>query len=78
MPDIQRIPKTSIVMTTGHMSGHHLDETLWMSERPAIRRNAKTAIVCEHFGAMEWKDKLQSGKLVYGPTGQMEPMWTMG
>ncbi|KAJ7696507.1 hypothetical protein B0H17DRAFT_400531 [Mycena rosella] len=38
------------VITTGHMSGHHLNESSWMDERPALMQNAKAAIVCEHFG----------------------------
>jgi len=67
----------SIVITTGHMSGGHLNERLWMSERPSIRRNAKAAIICEHFGAIEWKDNFSTGKPVYQPTGNIEPMWTM-
>jgi hypothetical protein len=68
---------SSIVMTTGHMSGGHLDEKQWMNQRPEIRQRAKAAIVCEHFGAIEWKDYDRGGKLVYEPTGRMEPMWTM-
>ncbi|KAJ7491995.1 hypothetical protein FB451DRAFT_1216566 [Mycena latifolia] len=65
------------VITTGHMSGHHLNESAWMDERPAIMQNAKAAIVCEHFGAIEWKDNFKTGKPVYEPTGKFEPMWTM-
>ncbi|KXN90753.1 hypothetical protein AN958_03640 [Leucoagaricus sp. SymC.cos] len=66
-----------IVMTTGHMSGGHLDEKQWMDQRPEIRKRAKAAIVCEHFGAIEWKDTVRHGKYSYEPTGHMEPMWTM-
>ncbi|KAJ7140324.1 hypothetical protein C8R43DRAFT_1018337 [Mycena crocata] len=65
------------VITTGHMAGHHLNESSWMSERPEMVRNAKAAIVCEHFGAIEWKDNFKTGKPVYEPTGKFEPMWTM-
>ncbi|KAJ7250310.1 hypothetical protein C8J57DRAFT_682098 [Mycena rebaudengoi] len=65
------------VITTGHMSGHHLNESLWMDERPDIVANAKAAIVCEHFGALEWKDEFNSGVPVYKATGKLEPMWTM-
>ncbi|KAJ7091535.1 hypothetical protein B0H15DRAFT_241368 [Mycena belliarum] len=65
------------VITTGHMSGHHLNESAWMDQRPAIMQNAKAAIVCEHFGAIEWKDNFKTGKPVYEPTGKYEPMWTM-
>lgn len=64
-------------MTTGHISGGHLDEKLWMDERPEIRRRAKAAIICEHFGAIEWKDVWRDGVPVYEPTGRLEPMWTM-
>lgn len=67
----------SFVITTGHMSGGHLDESLWMSQHPSIMRNAKTAIVCEHFGAIEWKDDHSGPRPVYKPTGNLEPMWTM-
>ncbi|EKM76178.1 hypothetical protein AGABI1DRAFT_131498 [Agaricus bisporus var. burnettii JB137-S8] len=66
-----------IVMTTGHMSGGHLDEKLWMDQRPEIRDRAKAAIICEHFGAIEWKDVWRDGVPVYEPTGRLEPMWTM-
>jgi hypothetical protein len=60
------------------MSGHLLDEENWMAERPEIMQNAKAAVVCEHFGALEWKDVLNDdGKLEYKATGQLEPMWTM-
>ncbi|KAJ7499656.1 hypothetical protein FB451DRAFT_42490 [Mycena latifolia] len=59
------------------MSGKHLDETLWMTERPDIVANAKFAIACEHFGALEWKDQIVAGKPVYKATGKLEPMWTM-
>jgi hypothetical protein len=45
-----------------------------MTERPDIVANAKIAIACEHFGAVEWKD---DSKLVYKATGKLEPMWTM-
>ncbi|KAF7356454.1 Elongation factor 2 [Mycena venus] len=65
------------VMTTGHMSGKHLNESSWMGERPEIMQNAKAAIVCEHFGAIEWKDNFETGKPVFEPTGRYEPMWTM-
>ncbi|KAJ7879996.1 hypothetical protein B0H14DRAFT_2708176 [Mycena olivaceomarginata] len=65
------------VITTGHMSGKHLNESAWMDERPEILQNAKAAIVCEHFGALEWKDNFRSGKPVFEPTGKYEPMWTM-
>ncbi|KAJ7123151.1 hypothetical protein C8R44DRAFT_876333 [Mycena epipterygia] len=66
------------VITTGHMSGHHLDESLWMTERPDIVSNAKIAIACEHFGALEWKDQFNTaGKPTYKATGKLEPMWTM-
>jgi hypothetical protein len=67
----------SFVITTGHMSGGHLDESLWMSQHPSIMKNAKAAIVCEHFGALEWKDDHSGPKPVYKPTGKLEPMWTM-
>jgi len=67
----------SIVITTGHMSGGHLNEKQWMDQRPEIRDRAKVAIVCEHFGAIEWKDSMKDGKPVYEATGLMEPMWTM-
>lgn len=59
------------------MSGGHLDETLWMKERPALMANAKAAIVCEHFGAIEWKDDFSASAPVYKATGKLEPMWTM-
>jgi hypothetical protein len=59
------------------MSGKHLNESSWMSERPAVMQNAKAAIVCEHFGAIEWKDNFGTGRPVYEPTGKFEPMWTM-
>ncbi|KAJ7255456.1 hypothetical protein B0H12DRAFT_1113500 [Mycena haematopus] len=65
------------VITTGHMSGGHLNESSWMGERPEIMQSAKAAIVCEHFGALEWKDNFSSGKPVFEPTGKYEPMWTM-
>jgi hypothetical protein len=48
-----------------------------MDERPDILQNAKAAIVCEHFGAMEWKDSFSTGAPVYQATGRLEPMWTM-
>ncbi|KAF5360072.1 hypothetical protein D9758_007552 [Tetrapyrgos nigripes] len=75
----QHRPTISIdfVITTGHMSGHHLNESAWMDERPEIMANAKAAIVCEHFGALEWKDDFSTGSPVYKPTGDLEPMWTM-
>jgi hypothetical protein len=59
------------------MSGGHLDEKLWMRQRPEIRRRAKAAILCEHFGAIEWKDVWRDDVPVYEPTGRLEPMWTM-
>jgi len=59
------------------MSGHHLNESAWMGERPEILANAKAAIVTEHFGALEWKDDFSTGSPVYQPTGGLEPMWTM-
>jgi len=59
------------------MSGGHLNEKQWMDQRPEIRDRAKVAIVCEHFGAIEWKDSMKDGKPVYEATGEMEPMWTM-
>ncbi|KAF8216675.1 hypothetical protein K438DRAFT_400934 [Mycena galopus ATCC 62051] len=65
------------VITTGHMSGGHLNESAWMGERPQIMQNAKAAIVCEHFGAIEWKDNFTTGEPVFEPTGKYEPMWTM-
>ncbi|KAF7370477.1 Elongation factor 2 [Mycena sanguinolenta] len=65
------------VITTGHMSGGHLNESSWMGERPEIMQTAKAAIVCEHFGAIEWKDNFSSGEPVFEPTGRYEPMWTM-
>ncbi|KAL0581659.1 translation elongation factor 2 [Marasmius crinis-equi] len=65
------------VITTGHMSGGHLDESLWKDQVPSIVKNAKAVISCEHFGAIEYKDQFQNGKLVYGPTGRLEPMWSM-
>lgn len=67
----------SFVITTGHMSGGHLDETQWMKQRPDILQNAKAAIVCEHFGAIEWKDDFSGTRPEYKPTGRLEPMWTM-
>ncbi|KAJ7768406.1 hypothetical protein B0H16DRAFT_1519750 [Mycena metata] len=50
-----------------------------MAERPDIVANAKIAIVCEHFGAIEWKDESTTSKPmpVYKATGKMAPMWTM-
>ncbi len=39
------------------MSGGHLSETLWMKERPELLTNAVAAVVCEHFGATEWKGR---------------------
>jgi len=68
------------VITTGHMSGDLLDEENWMEERPEIMENAKAAVVCEHFGALEWKDtwNTELKKWEYKPTGKLEPMWTMG
>ncbi|KAJ7180802.1 hypothetical protein C8R46DRAFT_1070673 [Mycena filopes] len=65
------------VITTGHMAKPHLNESSWMAERPELLANAKAAIVCEHFGALEWKDNYDSGKAVYEATGKYEPMWTM-
>ncbi|KAF7308968.1 Elongation factor 2 [Mycena kentingensis (nom. inval.)] len=65
------------VITTGHMSGGHVNESSWMTARPDILANAKAAIVAEHFGAIEWKDNHASGKPIYEPTGRFEPMWTM-
>ncbi|KAJ7066460.1 hypothetical protein C8F01DRAFT_702812 [Mycena amicta] len=65
------------VITTGHMSGGHVNESSWMAVRPDILANAKAAVVCEHFGAIEWKDNHSSGEPVFEPTGRYEPMWTM-
>nr|GAT49925.1 predicted protein [Mycena chlorophos] len=67
------------VITTGHMSGHHLNESAWMSDYPELLQNAKFAIACEHFGALEWKDEFSSPSMtpVYSATGNLEPMWTM-
>ncbi|KAF7308364.1 hypothetical protein HMN09_00685000 [Mycena chlorophos] len=65
------------VTTTGHMSGGHVNESAWMAARPDLLLNAKAAIVCEHFGAIEWKDNFTSGEPVFEPTGRYEPMWTM-
>ncbi|KAK0205169.1 hypothetical protein DFS33DRAFT_1326215 [Desarmillaria ectypa] len=65
------------VITTGHISGGHLSETLWMEERPELLTNAVAAIVCEHFGATEWKDDFSNGAPEYKATGKIEPMWTM-
>ncbi|KAK7062768.1 translation elongation factor 2 [Paramarasmius palmivorus] len=65
------------VITTGHVSGGHLNESLWMDEESSMIANAKAIVACEHFGAIEWKDDLDDGKPVYKPTGLMEPMWTM-
>ncbi|KAF8829774.1 hypothetical protein HHX47_DHR2000048 [Lentinula edodes] len=65
------------VITTGHMSGGHLNESNWMASRPDLLANAKAAVVCEHFGAIEWKDDFSTGIPVYQPTGRLEPMWTM-
>lgn len=65
------------VLTTGHMSGHILNESAWMAQRPDLLENAKAAIVCEHFGALEWKDNFTMGAPVYEATGKHEPMWTM-
>ncbi|KAF7331548.1 hypothetical protein MKEN_00033900 [Mycena kentingensis (nom. inval.)] len=67
------------VVTTGHMSGHKLNESAWMEDRPDLLENAKFAIACEHFGAIEWKDEYSSPSHapVYKPTGKLEPMWTM-
>ncbi|KAE9404288.1 hypothetical protein BT96DRAFT_917029 [Gymnopus androsaceus JB14] len=65
------------VITTGHMSGGHLNESAWMGSRPDLLANAKAAIVCEHFGAIEWKDDFSTGVPVYQATGKLEPMWTM-
>src|ERR1700733_2304385 len=69
----------SFVITTGHMSGGHVDEEAWMTSNPEILATAKAAIVCEHFGAIEYKDtfKHNNAKPVYKATGKMEPMWTM-
>jgi hypothetical protein len=66
------------VITTGHMSGGHLNESAWMGQRPDLLENARAAIVCEHFGAIEWKDDFSTGVPVYQATGRLEPMWTMG
>ncbi|KAF9267946.1 hypothetical protein L218DRAFT_654296 [Marasmius fiardii PR-910] len=67
------------VITTGHMSGGHLNESLWKDQEPgpSIIKNAKAIISCEHFGAIEWKDEVQDGKLVYSSQDNLEPMWTM-
>ncbi|KAL0071162.1 translation elongation factor 2 [Marasmius tenuissimus] len=65
------------VITTGHLSGGHVNESLWKDQVPSILRNAKVVISCEHFGAIEYKDTYKDGKLVYAPTGKLEPMWTM-
>jgi len=65
------------VITTGHMSGGHVNESAWMSARPDILANARAAVVCEHFGAIEWKDSFATGTPVFAPTGKYEPMWTM-
>ncbi|KAK7053833.1 hypothetical protein R3P38DRAFT_2852415 [Favolaschia claudopus] len=78
----QHIPTINLdfVITTGHFSGHRLNESLWMEQRPDIVANAKFAIACEHFGAMEWKDQVSANKStppVYKATGKLEPMWTM-
>ncbi|PBL03132.1 hypothetical protein ARMGADRAFT_4233 [Armillaria gallica] len=59
------------------MSGGHLSETLWMKERPELLTNAVAAVVCEHFGATEWKDDFSNGAPEYKATGMIEPMWTM-
>ena len=81
LSDLQRrhrLMAFSFVITTGHMSGGLLNESAWMGQRPDLLRNAKAAVVCEHFGAIEWKDEFgPDGKPVYRPTGRMEPMWTM-
>ncbi|KAJ7594092.1 hypothetical protein C8J56DRAFT_427620 [Mycena floridula] len=75
----KNLPNINIdfVITTGHMSGGHLDESRWMTERPALLTNAKAAIVAEHFGALEMKDVFTKGGPVYTATGKLEPMWTM-
>ncbi|KAK0236287.1 hypothetical protein EDD85DRAFT_636011 [Armillaria nabsnona] len=72
-------PKINIdfVITTGHMSGGHLSETLWMKERPDLLKNAVAAVVCEHFGAIEWKDDFSAAAPIFKATGKLEPMWTM-
>lgn len=50
-----------------------------MTSNPEILATAKAAIVCEHFGAMEYKDTFthQGANPVYKATGKLEPMWTM-
>lgn len=77
----QNLPKFNIdfVVTTGHVSGGHVDEKAWMTSNPEILATAKAAIVCEHFGAMEYKDTFthQGANPVYKATGKLEPMWTM-
>ncbi|KAK0485001.1 hypothetical protein IW261DRAFT_1459899 [Armillaria novae-zelandiae] len=45
----------SFVITTGHMSGGHLSETLWMKERPDPLKNAVAAVVYEHL----WSDRME-------------------
>ncbi|KAG7095523.1 hypothetical protein E1B28_006261 [Marasmius oreades] len=65
------------VITTGHMSGGHLNESLWKDQVPSIAQNAKAVISCEHFGAIEWKDEIQDGKPVYRSHGKLEPMWSL-
>uniref|UniRef100_A0A0W0F6Q9 Uncharacterized protein n=1 Tax=Moniliophthora roreri TaxID=221103 RepID=A0A0W0F6Q9_MONRR len=65
------------VITTGHVSGGHLNESLWMDQESEMIDNAKAIIACEHFGAIEWKDNFNGGQPNYKPTGMMEPMWTM-
>ena len=61
------------------MSGGHVNEQAWMDSNPEILRSAKAAIICEHFGAIEWKDTFSSPEAapVYQATGKFEPMWTM-
>ncbi len=59
------------------MSGGHLSETFWMKERRDLLKNAVAAVVCEHFGAIEWKDDFSTGAPEFKATGKLEPMWTM-
>ncbi|KAF7301078.1 hypothetical protein MIND_00671800 [Mycena indigotica] len=67
------------VITTGHMSGHHLNESAWMRDYPDILANARFAVSVEHFGAIEWKDDFSSPTMmpIYRATGALEPIWTM-
>ncbi|KAF5376007.1 hypothetical protein D9757_008815 [Collybiopsis confluens] len=67
----------TLFSVAGHVSGGHLNESNWMNTRPDLLANARAAIVCEHFGAVEWKDDFSTGVPVYQPTGRLEPMWTM-